>query len=40
MEASDHESLKTWVRRWDDLVDFEIIPILTSRDYWSGTQAE
>ncbi len=35
MEAADRESLMTWVHRWDDLVDFEIVPVLTAQDYWS-----
>lgn len=35
MDASDLESLMGWVRRWEDLVDFEIVQVLTSRDYWS-----
>ena len=35
MDASDLESLMVWVRRWEDLVDFEIVQVLTSRDYWS-----
>jgi hypothetical protein len=37
MEAPDHGSLDTWVARWDDLIDFEIIPVLTSGDYWAQT---
>jgi hypothetical protein len=36
MEASDFESLMTWIRRWEDLVDFEIVQVLTSQDYWSS----
>jgi Protein of unknown function (DUF3303) len=35
MEAPHPESLTPWVRRWEDLVDFEIVPILTSSDFWS-----
>jgi hypothetical protein len=35
MEAPDQESLQPWVSRWDDLMDFEIVPILTSSDFWS-----
>jgi hypothetical protein len=36
MEAADLQSLMIWVHRWDDLVDFEIIPVLTSQDYWAS----
>jgi hypothetical protein len=35
MEASNPELLETWVRCWDDLIDFEIIPVLTSSDFWA-----
>jgi len=35
MEAPSLESLMVWVHCWDDLVDFEIIPVLTSQEYWS-----
>lgn len=35
MEAPHRELLNVWVRRWEDLIDFEIVPILTSADFWS-----
>ncbi len=35
MEASHPELLKLWVSRWHDLVDFEIVPVLTSSEFWS-----
>jgi hypothetical protein len=38
MEAPQIESLNPWVRRWEDLVDFEIVPVLTSADFWEKTQ--
>jgi Protein of unknown function (DUF3303) len=34
MEAPDLESLNEWVQRWHDLVDFEVVPVLTSAEYW------
>ncbi len=34
MEAPSLEILNEWVRRWEDLVDFEIVPVLTSAEYW------
>jgi hypothetical protein len=34
MEASDRELLNIWVSRWSDLIDFEIIPVLTSAEFW------
>jgi len=35
MEAPDAESVDAWASRWDDLVDSEIIPVLTSGEFWS-----
>jgi len=35
MEAPDRISLDSWSKHWNDLVDFEIIPVLTSNDYWA-----
>jgi len=35
MEAPSLASLSEWTRRWDDLVDFEIAPVLTSAEYWA-----
>jgi hypothetical protein len=32
MECEDRRLLDEWVRRWDDLVEFEIIPVITSSD--------
>jgi len=35
MEAPSLQSLDEWTRRWDDLADFEVIPVLTSAEYWA-----
>jgi len=35
MEAADAEKLNAWMSCWDDLIDFEVVPILSSQDYWS-----
>ena len=35
MEAPQLESLNPWIERWQDLVDFEIVPVLTSADFWA-----
>ena len=40
MEASQSDSLTPWVSRWEDLVDFEIVPVLTSADFWSKLRPE
>ena len=34
MEAPTREVLDTWIERWRDIVDFEVIPVLTSAAYW------
>jgi len=38
MEAPDPEALNAWVRCWNDLVDFEIVPVVTSAEFWSKRQ--
>lgn len=35
MEAGSPELLDVWVSRWHDLVEFEIVPVQTSSDFWS-----
>jgi hypothetical protein len=35
MEAQDHDVLQVWASRWADLIDFKIIPILSSQEYWT-----
>jgi hypothetical protein len=39
MEADGVEVLADWVGRWEDLVEFEIVPVLTSADFWSTPRA-
>jgi hypothetical protein len=34
MEALHPELLNLWASRWNDLVDFEIVPVLASSDFW------
>jgi hypothetical protein len=36
MEAENVELLRTWIRGWSDLIEFEIVPVLTSDEYWAG----
>jgi hypothetical protein len=40
MEAPHRESLRPWISRWEDLIDFEIIPVVTSDDFWSKPQSQ
>lgn len=35
MEAPNADALKPWFDRWDDLMDFEVTPVLTSADFWA-----
>jgi len=30
MEAESEERLREWIRNWEDLVDFEVVPVRTS----------
>jgi hypothetical protein len=36
MEAASADLLHAWTRQWDDLVDFEIVPVLSSVEFWAG----
>ena len=37
MEARRLESLNPWISRWDDLIDFELVPVLVSAAFWAKT---
>jgi len=39
MDAPNREALTPWMTRWEDLVDFEVSPVLTSYEFWSGTHS-
>ena len=32
MEADDINKLNTWIANWNDLADFEIIPVISSKE--------
>ncbi len=36
MEAENAAALEPWIDRWKNLADFEVIPVLTSDDFWSA----
>ena len=40
METRDSELLKTWTSRWDDLIDFEIVPVESSAEFWARMQLD
>jgi hypothetical protein len=35
MDAPSRQSLDEWVSRWNDLVDFDIISVVPSADFWA-----
>jgi hypothetical protein len=39
MEAASPELLQAWADRWFDLVDFEIIPVQTSVEFWEKAKS-
>ena len=39
MEAVNLELLQTWAAQWDDLVDFEFVPVLTSAEFWAREES-
>jgi hypothetical protein len=40
METLDPELLNAWASRWEDLVAFEIVPVLASADFWARKHLE
>jgi hypothetical protein len=32
MEASSRGMLQEWTARWDDLIDFDIVPVISSKE--------
>ena len=34
MEAGSISPLQVWTANWEDIVEFEIIPVLSSQEYW------
>jgi hypothetical protein len=32
MECEDRQLLEQWIARWEDLVEFEVIPVVTSAE--------
>jgi len=40
MEAPDPAALSPWTKHWDDLVDFEIVPVRTSEEAARAMESE
>jgi len=38
MESPDRAALDPWLANWIDLVDVEVVPVLTSTAYWAPAQ--
>ena len=36
MSAPDRATLEIWIERWSDLVEFDVIPVLTSQEFWAS----
>jgi hypothetical protein len=36
MEAEDAAALQPWIDAWADIVDFDVVPVLASPDYWAS----
>lgn len=35
MEAPERSFLDRWIANWSDIVHFEVIPVVTSSEYWA-----
>lgn len=40
MEAGERRLIDEWIANWSDLVDFEVVEVLTSVEYWKKKAAE
>lgn len=36
MEAESPAALQPWIDRWSDLMEFELRPVLQSKDFWAA----
>jgi hypothetical protein len=36
MEAPDRAALDPWIAAWSDLVDFEVVPVERSAEFWAA----
>jgi hypothetical protein len=35
MEAASPDLLRSWAIHWEDLIDFEFVPVQASADFWA-----
>jgi hypothetical protein len=38
VETDDPTLLSTWISRWNDLVDFEVVSVETSAEFWAKSR--
>lgn len=39
MEAANRQALDAWIAHWQDLVEFEVWPVVPSQDFWASPAA-
>ena len=39
METDRRELFDAWIANWNDLMDCEVLPVLTSADFWAKRSA-
>ncbi|MBX3388725.1 MAG: DUF3303 family protein [Phycisphaeraceae bacterium] len=39
MESPSRAQIDEWIGHWSDLVDFEVIPVVTSAEYWKTKES-
>jgi hypothetical protein len=40
MRAPDRTTLEVWIARWSDLVEFEVVPVLASPEFWGQARRQ
>jgi hypothetical protein len=35
MEAENAEALAPWIAAWNDIVEFEVVPVVVSAEFWA-----
>ena len=38
MRAENRQLIDEWIARWNDLVEFEVVPVQTSAEFWSSAR--
>jgi Protein of unknown function (DUF3303) len=36
MRSENRQLIDEWMARWEDLVEFEVVPVQTSAEFWSS----